>query len=133
MGLRFDYGDRFEKLWSVHSIGNKKLAYDQWLKLKLSEAENDELCQYLSNRQKDDVLWVNGKVHHLRTVLSQRKWEENDYQRIKRDHWSLREPIVDQRPVWVQRGFKDEATYESARDAAAQRARADLRRDGLLH
>jgi hypothetical protein len=77
VGLTFAYPAGFQRLWGVHPVGNKKLAYDQYVKLKLNDGEVEELAVYLEKRHKDDKMWLEGKVHHLRTVLSQRKWEEN--------------------------------------------------------
>ena len=84
MSIHFVYPELFEDLWNTHPVGVKKLAYDQWLKLKPSPAENERIIAYLRERQKFDKRWVqDGKVHHLRTILSQRHWENPSYERLK--------------------------------------------------
>ena len=82
MGLRFEYPADFEEIWKRHPVGVKKLGYDAWRKLKLTPAENVELCEYLERRHRDDVKWLEGTfVPHLSSFLNGRRWED-DYKRV---------------------------------------------------
>ena len=83
MPIKFEYAPLFEELWSTHPVGTKKLAYDLWVKMAPTKSENDQLIAYLERRQRLDRGWVvEKKVHHLRTILYQRQWENEDYKRI---------------------------------------------------
>jgi hypothetical protein len=116
---RFDYG-YFDTLWAVHPVGNKKLAYDQAIKLELSPHDMDEIGAYLKRRQKYDKRWQEGKVHHLRTILSQRHWEAENYERIRTP--------APQHVEFEQTPPKGPPTPEERR-----RAREALMATGLLH
>ena len=106
MGLKFDYPAEFERLWSAHPVGVKKLAYDAWRKLKLNEAENAELIAHLVQRHRDDEKWLAGTyVPHLSTFLNGRRWEDQ-YKRLWRRESSA--PPVD---LWLRMGYASEADY----------------------
>ena len=87
MSIHFVYPELFEDLWNTHPVGVKKLAYDQWLKLKPSPTDNLRIIEYLVERRKFDKRWIESKgvrMQHLRTILSQRHWENPGYyERIK--------------------------------------------------
>lgn len=123
MGLHFEYPRDFDEVWNVHAVGVKKLAFDQWQKLKPTSAEKDRICAYLRKRQKEDRGWNDGKVHHLRTILSQRHWEAENYERIKPQKLASL-THVDFEPT----EYKGPPT-----DAERAMARAALMKTGLLH
>ena len=110
MGLRFDYPADFELIWQVHPVGIKKLGFDAWRKLKLTEAENAELIAHLVQRHKDDVKWLEGKyVCHLSSFLNSRRWED-EYKKI----W-IRESQKPPQEVWHRMGYASEADYMAGR------------------
>ena len=83
---RINYSAAFERLWNCHPVGVKKLAHDQFQLLKITDEDLDNvILPYLEERKRLDKRWVqNGTVHHLRTILSQRHWENPyGYERLK--------------------------------------------------
>lgn len=110
MGLKFDYPADFLAIWSEHPVGVKKLGYEAWLKLKLTDEENAELVAYLAQRHRDDVKWLEGTyVPHLSTFLNGRRWED-DYKRLR-----VRESQPVPVSVWQRMGYASEADYHAGR------------------
>lgn len=111
MGLRFDYPEQFEAIWRAHPVGVKKLGYDAWKKLKLSDSENAELVDYLNQRHRDDVKWLEGTfVPHLSSFLNGRRWED-EYKRIG-NRYPQNKPTQD---VWQRMGYASEQDYYAGR------------------
>ena len=75
------YSGAFEAAWAVHRVGNKLAAWRAGVKREWTPANWTWLGRYLEQRNKDDYLWLTGKVHHMSTIINQEKWEEN-YRKI---------------------------------------------------
>jgi len=88
MGLNFDYGNLFERIWKSYPIKVGKMAgYKAFQKLNLTEEEVVLLTNHVEIRKREDIKWIgDGRdqrfVPHLATFLNQARWLD-EYEKIK--------------------------------------------------
>jgi hypothetical protein len=127
MGLHRKYCDQFERFWYVFPRKeNKPQAEKEFLKLKLTEVEVDELIRHIETRKRNDRQWVpnekgNTFIPYAERFLKHRRFED-EYEKIRSA------PVV-KRNYDVEEVKDDQPVVRT--EAVARRALAQLK--GLVH